>query len=170
MPHHSNISIRRGIPSDLADVQRLNRALFQYEHDHGYYSDNSYNLNWPYEEAGTKYFTDCLSGRPDRVVFIVEASGKAVAYLAASYATKPFRSQNPIGELDNMFVEEAYRHQGVGTQLVEAFKGWARESQVARIRVGAFAHNSPALAFYRRLGFTDTELHLEQPVDPGASR
>ena len=87
-----------------------------------------------------------------------------VGYLACSYYERTYRSQNPIGYLDNMFVDESQRSQGVGGQLVDAFKSWAFEHHVARIQVGAFVGNSRALAFYRRHGFQDLEVYLEQPV------
>jgi ribosomal protein S18 acetylase RimI-like enzyme len=63
-----------------------------------------------------------------------------------------------------MYVEEAYRRQGVGGRLVDAFKAWAQEEDVAYVRVGAYASNHKALAFYRRCGFKDLEIHLEQKV------
>jgi GNAT superfamily N-acetyltransferase len=159
------ITIRRGRPQDLAAVQSLNQALFQHEHDQGFYSGERFNLNWPYEQAGINYFVSCLSDSPSSAVFVAEDKGQVVGYLAAAYAAKAFRAQNPIGELENMYVEEPYRRQGVGMQLVNAFKDWARQNHVAYIRVGAYAANHLALAFYRKCGFTDLETHMEQKVD-----
>jgi GNAT superfamily N-acetyltransferase len=158
------ITIRRGHPSDLPEIQRLNQALFQYERDQGFYDGGRFNLNWPYEAAGTKYFTGCLSDSASSAVFIAEDNARAIGYLAAAYYTKAYRVQNPIGELENMFVEETYRGQGVGGKLVAAFQAWARHEDVAYIRVGAFALNHKALVFYRKSGFSDLEIHLEQKI------
>ena len=160
----SSIVIRRALPADLPEIQRLNRALFQYEHDHGFYGD-TYNLNWPYEPAGIKYFTDCLGPSSDRAAFIAESDGRAVGYLAGSFATKAYRSlEGPMGELDNMFVEDAHRHTHVGTQLFAAFKIWLLENHVDRVGVSAFAQNASALQFYRGLGYQDSAITLEMPL------
>ena len=156
------IIIRRGIPADLKTVQHLNQELFKFEHDHGFYSDDSFNLDWPFEEAGRKYFHECLSASAISVVFIAEVDDKSVGYLAAAYSDKAFRSTNPIAELENMYVDEVYRRQGLGSRLVDSFKEWAKDNDVARIRVGAFSANDQALGFYRKCGFNDLEIHLEQ--------
>lgn len=62
------ITIRSGKPTDLPELQRLNAALFQYEDDHNLYRDD-YNLNWPYEAAGIKFFAVCLDDTPDHAAF-----------------------------------------------------------------------------------------------------
>jgi hypothetical protein len=89
------ISILRGKPDDLPEIQRLNQALFKYEHDQGFYNGERFNLNWPYEEAGTSYFIRCLSGQPSSVVFVASENGRTIGYLAAAYYAKAFRAQTP---------------------------------------------------------------------------
>lgn len=158
------MNIRRGSLKDLAQVQRLNRALFQFEHDQGFYHGDSYNLNWPYEDAGIQYFRSCLEPVSPSAVFVAENAGRLVGYIASSYATRGYRSINPIGSLDNMFVEDEYRGQGVGSALVAAFKQWAAEEGVAIIQVNACAGNKRAIKFYQRCGFADHEVILEQPL------
>jgi GNAT superfamily N-acetyltransferase len=159
-----DITIRPGQPNDLAELQRLNSALFIYEHEQGHYKD-SYNLNWPYEDAGIKFFTGCLGESPDHTAFIAEANGRIIGYLAGSFAVKAYRSlHNPFGELDNMFVEEAFRHAGVGARLFDAFKAWLIQNQVDRVSVAAFSRNAQALNFYRTLGCIDSAIILEMPL------
>lgn len=177
-PEPSDITIRPAIPADLAAIQRLNTDLFAYEHDHGFYVDDSFDLDWPLSPAGTAYFTEFLSpDNPSRVAFIAEQTAELTAevpattpaarpigYLAAAYYDRPYRRPHRIAHLENIFVEADLRRQGVGARLVSAFKAWARESQAARLRVEAFAPNHPALAFYRRQGFSDLEIVLEQSL------
>jgi GNAT superfamily N-acetyltransferase len=155
------ITIRRGESSDLETVQNLNKSLFDYEHSNGFYPDDSFNVNWPYEEAGTNYFKECLSPTLTSIVFMAETNGKPVGYIAGVYSNKAYRSKNPIAEIENMYVEEAYQHQGIGSRLVDTFTDWTKDNKVARIRVGAFAANEKALIFYRKCGFHELEIHLE---------
>lgn len=163
----SGLAIRRGAPSDMAAVQRLNYALFEYENSLGLYAD-SFNLDWTYGEAGAKYFQDRLGEMTPGVVLVAEThtseNPEVVGYLAANISRPAYRSQT-IGEIENMFIVEPYRSHGAGTQLVDAFKDWARQNGATRLRVGSFAGNHDALEFYRHRGFTDFELWLEQSLD-----
>ena len=158
--------IRRGALADLPDVQRLNQELFQHEHDAQFYDDESYNLNWPYEEGGIKYFTECLGENPTAALFLAVDEGRAVGYLAASFYNRTYRSHNPVGYLDNMYVDPEHRSAGVGTALIDAFKTWAKDNQVLIVRVSAMARNHRAQSFYRKNGFTDREVTLEQSIRP----
>ena len=155
------MKIRFGTIADLADVQRLNQALFRYEHAQGFH-DDVYNQDWPFQPAGINYFTECLKGERNQAVFIAEANGQPAGYLAASCRSFAYIRTNPVAEIENMFVEETHRGHGVGTALIDAFKDWALSLGAARLKVGAFVPNAPALAFYRKNGFTDFELVLEQ--------
>lgn len=89
---------------------------------------------------------------------------KVIGYLAASYASYAYRAANPIGEIENMYVDSAARRHGAGKQLIAAFRTWCAQNNVVRARVGAFAANDKALAFYHDAGFTDSDLHLEMKI------
>jgi GNAT superfamily N-acetyltransferase len=157
-------TIRPGTLSDLSEVQRLNQALFSYEKSHGLH-DDVYNQNWPSSPAGAGYFTECLKGERNQGVFIAEDGSRAIGYLAASCRSYAYLRQNPLAEIENMFVEEPYRHRGVGTALIDAFKSWATDMGAVRFKVGSLALNTPALAFYRRNGFEDFVTYLEMPAE-----
>jgi GNAT superfamily N-acetyltransferase len=156
--------LRRATIEDLAKIQSLNQSLFQFEHDSGFYQGDSYNLNWPYEAAGTNYFTNSLSDNPTDIVFVAEVKRDIIGYLAGAFTSRAYRTANPIAEIENMFVEQAHRHHGIGKALVYAFMEWCRVNKVASVRVGAFASNHKAVAFYRSCGFNESELYLEAPI------
>jgi RimJ/RimL family protein N-acetyltransferase len=54
-----------------------------------------------------------------------------------------------------MSVAREFRQLGVGTAVVTALIGWARDRGVVKVELGVFPHNEPAIAFYRRHGFVD---------------
>ncbi|HUD11716.1 MAG TPA: GNAT family N-acetyltransferase [Candidatus Saccharimonadia bacterium] len=159
-----SVLIRRGSPSDLAQVQRLNQALFKHERDAGFYEGELFNVQWPYEQAGTHYFTACLGSSKSSSLFLATSGREPVCYLAGSSSSKSYLLSNPIAEIENMFVEAEYRDKGIGGQLVQAFIEWARAAGAARLRVGAFAKNSEAIRFYERNAFEPHELILEQSL------
>ena len=54
-----------------------------------------------------------------------------------------------------MFVVSTHRGRGLGTRLMTEAMRWARERRVERVELTVYPHNEPALALYRRFGFTE---------------
>ncbi len=52
-----------------------------------------------------------------------------------------------------LFVLRPYRHQGVGTKLMEKTLGWATKRDLEKITLSVFANNQPAIHLYQRFGF-----------------
>ncbi|EHQ44345.1 GNAT family N-acetyltransferase [Myroides odoratus] len=48
----------------------------------------------------------------------------------------------------DLYVEEAYRNQGLGKQLIQAVKDWAKQKQVDYIELLVLKQNSKALQLY----------------------
>jgi len=71
-------------------------------------------------------------------------------------------SANGQGEIDSMFVEEAFRGRGIGSELVRHALQWL-ERAGATSKVVTVAHaNEEALAFYKRFGFEPKTVLLQQ--------
>jgi GNAT superfamily N-acetyltransferase len=79
--------------------------------------------------------------------------GKPVAY-----ATYFFTFATMVGRrglwLDDLFVDPAFRGQGIGRALMAYLAGVARENQCARFEWMVLDWNEPAIGFYRRLDAT----------------
>jgi GNAT superfamily N-acetyltransferase len=155
----SKITVRRARPEDFTDVQRLNRDLFVFEDSLNLHTRN---LDWPYTDFAVDYFRKAVEGRDHYQAFVAEQDEQAVGYLIGSCLNQLYMSVNPVAEIENMFVAEPFRRSGAGGQLVEAFKEWAREEGAAHLKVGALTRNHPAVSFYRKQGFVDMEIVLEQ--------
>jgi GNAT superfamily N-acetyltransferase len=154
--------IRPGQPTDFEAIQRLNAELFKFELP---LNDHSRNPNWPFTEEGIAYFKKCINRQDGCAAFVAEISGKIVGYLTASVYTRLWMAANPVAEIETIFVEPEYRHQGIGTSLTNAFKAWAHEQRAGRLKVGALVANHPAMDFYQRQGFKPLVCELEQPGD-----
>ena len=63
-------------------------------------------------------------------------------------------SPHGFGEI-GMCVAREWRGRGVGSALLAAAIEWARERGLHKLSLGVFAHNSGAIALYRKLGFVD---------------
>ena len=92
---------------------------------------------------------------------MAEFKGRILGYLTGS--VRKTDSWRPVTrtELENMFVEDKFRSQGVGAALVKEFIKWSREKGVRRALVVAYAANDRAIRFYQKMGFTPLALSLE---------
>jgi diamine N-acetyltransferase len=153
------MKIRKAEKSDFLAIQRLNKALFDFEERF----KHAYNLNWPFEKAGKEYFAKRLR-QGKAIIFIAEENSEQIGYIIAFIDSYPYRLSNPICEIENMFVEGQYRRKGVGQALMEAVRSEAKRRKVRRLRVGAIAQNKNAIEFYRSQGFKDVNLYLEEEL------
>jgi GNAT superfamily N-acetyltransferase len=67
-------------------------------------------------------------------------------------------------ELEDLFVRESARGEGLGRLLVEAALERARARGCGRILLDTGAANEPALALYRSFGFDGAEVKLRRPL------
>lgn len=80
--------------------------------------------------------------------FVAEVDGEVVGSIHVH------ASGHGFGEI-GMMVAKDRRGRGVGTALMEAAIDWARERGLHKLSLTVFAHNEPALALYRKLGFVE---------------
>jgi len=92
-----------------------------------------------------------------RVELVSAASDRSdIAYCISTV------SKDGQGEIDSMFVEEAFRGRGIGSELVRRALAWLAGAG-ATSRVVTVAHaNEEALAFYKRFGFEPRMILLQQ--------
>lgn len=64
------------------------------------------------------------------------------------------RSRFGFGEI-GMMVARDWRGRGVGSALLAAAIGWAREHDVHKLSLDVFPHNAAAIALYRKFGFVE---------------
>ncbi|WP_207858394.1 GNAT family N-acetyltransferase [Lucifera butyrica] len=60
--------------------------------------------------------------------------------------------------VEDLVVAERYRSKGVGKQLLQAIEMWAVSKGAKRLDLLADRSNTPALEFYRQVGWQTTEL------------
>ncbi len=66
--------------------------------------------------------------------------------------------------MDNMFVEEKFRNNGLGRVLVDNFIDWCEKKRVDYIDVRASMRNAGGIQFYKRAGFKDYDIVLEMKL------
>lgn len=149
-----DFNIRQAIPDDFESILKLNKALFDNEE----IFTKEYSLDWTYSDEGKNYLKKTIESG---LALVAEVNEKVVGYIAISIYSISFRKENPISELDNMFVEDKFRSKGIGKKLVEQAKGLAKDKGARRFKVEATAKNEKAIKFYKDCGFEDFDVILE---------
>jgi ribosomal protein S18 acetylase RimI-like enzyme len=70
-------------------------------------------------------------------------------------------SRHCFGEF-GMLVDRGWRGRGVGSALVQATVEWARDHGLHKLCLEVFAHNSAAIALYRKYGFIEAVRRIKQ--------
>lgn len=98
-----------------------------------------------------------LLQREDAAVFLAEEEGKAVGFaqcqLRRDYVEGTETS--PVGYLEGIFVEPAYRGKGIARALLACCEQWAREQGCTEFASDCELDNTQSLAFHMRLGFDE---------------
>ena len=73
------------------------------------------------------------------------------------------------GEIESIFIEEAYRSQGIGAALLSASISWMDSAGVVRKRVAVADGNEDSWEFYQKFGFYPRMTLLEQKNEGNGS-
>jgi GNAT superfamily N-acetyltransferase len=135
-------AIRRAEYADLAAIIRLRREWTR-EQD-GEHPDAGFDARlaaWFARESAR------------RITWLAEAAGRPVGMMnLAIFERMPRPGHEPSrwGYLGNAFILEAYRNQGIGTQLLNAVLRYADENDLARV---VLSPSDQSVPFYQRAGF-----------------
>ena len=91
---------------------------------------------------------------------VEERDGVAVAYVGS-------QSCPPEADVMNVAVASAFRRQGIGEGLMVALMDTLRDKGMESLTLEVRASNSPAIALYDRLGFTEVGRRPNYYTDPG---
>ena len=67
--------------------------------------------------------------------------------------------------IDDICVDEAYAHKGVGTALFEEAKRIEKELGCVRIDLNVWAFNEGAIKFYEKMGMTVSSMRMEYKLN-----
>lgn len=84
-----------------------------------------------------------------RCGLVADSGGKVAGFAVASWL-----QNEPVAEVEGLFVELDFRRQGVGSALIIACMAWAAKAGALRVRLEVRSSNTAAHALYRRHGFS----------------
>ena len=140
--------------ADVAEVCRLWQMLLEV-----------YNKNASAEVLQRSFRFAVAHPRQVRV-FVAVVEGKIVGTASLHLGHYSTWNDNWYGHVEDVIVDPAYRHQGMGRCLVLQIIEEARREGLSRLELNALADNYTARRMYERIGFkTDSvvyELFLKQ--------
>ena len=108
------------------------------------------------EEELTAEFESMIS-REDAAVFLALEEDRAVGFaqcqLRRDYVEGT--SSSPVGYLEGIFVEEAFRQQWIAAALLSACEQWAKELGCTEFASDCEIENDESLAFHLKMGFCE---------------
>lgn len=140
----ADLIIDRAQPSDVPAITLIHNEAITYT-----------VASWfdePRSEAEVARWIDdrVRAGHP---FLVARLDGQTVGF--TSYGQfRPYPGYRHTAEL-SIFVDAAYRRQGVGRRLIEALVEHARQAGMHSIVAGIEASNEPSLELHRRLGFVE---------------
>lgn len=72
------------------------------------------------------------------------------------------------GDINNVVVEESYRHQGIGRYIMETLMIWGNEIGIENYTLEVRVSNAPAIRLYESLGFISAGIRpgfYEKPLE-----
>jgi GNAT superfamily N-acetyltransferase len=96
-----------------------------------------------------------ILARPEHILLIAETDGSIVGLVGANLALG-LELNGPYGRLTGLVVDEAWRGQGIGEELMQAVEDWLLEHGASMSLITSGLHRDAAHTFYRRLGYQQT--------------
>jgi GNAT superfamily N-acetyltransferase len=137
---------RRATIADIEAMTGLLYQLFSIEEDFTFNAENQ-----------KKGLALLIKATDTAVVLVAELDGKVIGMLTAQ--TNISTAEGGIAAvLEDMVIEKELRGKGIGKQLMQAMKQWAIEKGIKRLQLLADKTNTPALAYYNKLGWKETKM------------
>jgi RimJ/RimL family protein N-acetyltransferase len=141
----SGFAIRRAEPGDAQALVALARSVGS-EREGWLITRNSWR-----SVADERRYLKALRRHAGAAVYVAETDrGEIAARLSVS--RDPHPASKHVADL-GLMVGVGYRRRGIAWALLEQAARWARETDVTKLELHVFPHNTPAIALYEKFGF-----------------
>jgi ribosomal protein S18 acetylase RimI-like enzyme len=150
-----NILIREIKDSDVTAVARLWFELSKLHEDFTPY----YKIRSDSESVLIEHVRDV---RKRGCVILVAESDGVISGFVSGYVIRrnPHLDVGIVGKVDNFYVSEKYRRNGIGSKLLTTLIETFRKQGVVHFEISCDLQNPDALRLYRKLGFVDQKILL----------
>lgn len=128
-------------------------------------ADSLYKLNQRFGNDSTKaHILASLKENQNEIVCLAFDERTAIGY-CTGFVVRSICYGKIRLDVESLYVEEAFRRQGVGRQLIRFIEETAMKMGIQHFHINAEAVNQGAVIFYRKLGYEDAgEILLEKTI------
>jgi [ribosomal protein S18]-alanine N-acetyltransferase len=160
------MNVRRPKSSDREQLAELLRQFDAYNKSGGgvtpeiaVFEEDTNKDIWPLE-----YGDDIING-PEYFGFVAEEGGQIIGFIVGSIREREDYVMNKEGYVEDFFVVEAKRGQGLGTQLFDTLVADLKTRGATHLALDAYVANQPAIDLYHKWGFVDSEVVMRRRLD-----
>ena len=101
---------------------------------------------------------------PEKFIAVAEKDGTICGFAVLHHINKPenpFMKERDFLDIDEFCVDEAFRRQGIASEMIAFIREFAKEKGFHRIELNMWEFNQDALAFYEAAGFQTFRRYME---------
>ena len=143
---------------DRSDVNRLARQVHAL---HVSWRPDLFHM--PEELFPEELYTELLQNRE---LYVAKAEGIVVgfAWLRIRVSDHIGMARRKIMLVDQICVDEAFRNQGIGSQMMEEIRILARAFGCTDLQLSVYPQNDAAVSFYQKCGFMIRSIDMQRKV------
>ena len=146
-----NISFEQATTDDIAELVSLLAILFSIEQD--------FNPDFSKQEKGLALLIK--SSNTGTICVAKNEKGKVIGMVTAQLVISTAQG-SASAWVEDMVIDEAYRGQGIGKQLLQKALDWAKVKGATRAQLLVDLSNTEALGYYRHLQWEPTQLQARR--------
>lgn len=153
-----DIEYRKVMDIDRFQITELMQELHTF---HVTYNDGTQNFREHIDNVNE--VIDFLY-KNDTIFVAVTKDGRIIGFIDFSIESNKegnYELQETIVKIHNLIVHKEFRNTGIGSQLLEICKNYAKDSGNLKLELGAYAFNETAIKFYQKHGFKVCFVHLQ---------
>ena len=117
------------------------------------------------QELADQIFT--IFHDPNQRIVVDEIDGSICAFAVLNHITRPetpFMHERDYLDIDEFCVDESYRRQGIGTDMIRFICDFAKHEGFTRVELNMWEFNRDALRFYESVGFVTYRRYMRIPL------
>ena len=144
-----------------SELERVNELRMQVNALHVAGKPEVFKPGFPEELRNYIY---AIHKDPEQFIAVAEKDGTICGFAVLHHINRPgnpFMKERDFLDIDEFCVDEAFRRQGIASEMIAFIREFAKEKGFHRIELNMWEFNQEALAFYEAAGFQTFRRYME---------
>ena len=143
------------------ELERVNELRMQVNAIHVAGKPEVFKPGFPEELRNYIY---AIHKDPEQFITVAVKDGTICGFAVLHHINRPenpFMKERDFLDIDEFCVDEAFRRQGIASEMIAFIREFAKEKGFHRIELNMWEFNQDALAFYEAAGFQTFRRYME---------